>query len=238
MKRANTFIQLVTKRHSIAMNIIINEEEHEWLQQQIVKEFIVGSHLYGTSNADSDTDYLCLYQTSEVELYSGLPNVHQFQYKDEIASVDWNYCSALQFWKNLYKGDSTINADIILFTDYRHNKLEICRTYKIIKAYLGFAKRDIKQISKEGSKKAVHAARGLYCAEMLLKNELPSLQDIQQVYLQRFGVENLQVKEQHLRAIANQQYDDGLLKNYYIEECSNPLLQKLLNSNNNKEFRY
>lgn len=194
------------------MNIIINKEEHAFLQQQIVKQFTIGSHLYGTNNNDSDMDYLCLYKTSEVELYSGLPNFHQFQYKDKTNGIDWNYCSELQFLKNLHSGDATINADIILFNDYKDNKLEICCTYKIIKAYLGFAKRDIRQIKKDARKKYIHAARGLYCAEMLLKKELPSMGVIQEIYKQEHDPKSLVEKEQVLRIIANKQYDNGKTK--------------------------
>lgn len=220
------------------MNIIINHEEHELLQSMQVACFTIGSRLYGTAREDSDTDYLCLYETSSVELHSGLPNVHQFQYKDTITGTDWNYCSELQFWKNLHSGEATIHADIILFTDFADNKLELCHTYKIIKAYLGFARRDIKEAEKGNHKKALHAARGLYCAASLLENRLPSLTDIQLLYRQEHHKNTLMEQEQTLRQMASQQYDAGTLQNYYIKDCGHVLWQKMLQSNNTKEFRY
>ncbi|MCU0329313.1 MAG: hypothetical protein MUE53_10005, partial [Chitinophagales bacterium] len=135
------------------MNIIFSEEEHLFLQSQIIQTIIFGSRLYGSHNESSDTDKLCIYKTSDIELHSGLPNIHQFQFKDKDNNIDYIYCSELQFWKNLLSGDSTINADIVLFTDLYPSKLEICRTYKTIKAYLGFAKRDLQ---KKEFKKLLH----------------------------------------------------------------------------------
>jgi len=220
------------------MNIIINKEEHLFLQTRILQSIKIGSHLYGTNNEHSDSDFLCIYKTSDVELHSGLPNFHQFQYKDIENNTDWNYCSELQFWKNLQSGDATINADIILFTDLHENKLEICRTYKTIKAYLGFAKRDLKDAKKDKRRKSIHAARGLYCAESLINNRVPDLNTIQSFYLQEHNTEELIAKENELRIKTNELYDNNHLKNYYIEKCNNVLWQKLLDSNNTKEFRY
>jgi predicted nucleotidyltransferase len=220
------------------MNIIINKEEHLFLQSQVLQSIKIGSHLYGTNNENSDIDFLCIYKTSEVELHSGLPNFHQFQYKDIENNIDWNYCSELQFWKNLQSGDATINADIVLFTDLYTNKLEICRTYKVIKAYLGFAKRDLKDIKKDTKRKLIHAARGLYCAESLINNKLPTKLDIQNIYTQLLDKDDLITKEKNLRIKTNDLYDSNQLDNYYIEKCDNTLWQKLLESNNTKEFRY
>ncbi|MBX7227210.1 MAG: hypothetical protein K1X55_14335 [Chitinophagales bacterium] len=219
------------------MNIIIQQEEHVFLQGLVIKKYRMGSHLYGLARPDSDIDYLCIYRTSEVEKASGLPNGHQFQYKESSPSIDWIYCSELQFWKNLFSGDATINADIVLFSGDWQNSLEICRTYKVIKAYLGFGKRDLKQI-KEGTHKLYHAARSLYCAEQLLQNQLPTIQGIQDLHGSKQDVQDLIEKEQALRAELNRQYDAQALKTYYVDSCDHPLWQKLLDSNNIKEFKY
>ena len=220
------------------MNIIINKEEHLLLQIQLIQSIQIGSHLYGTNNENSDTDFLCIYKTSDVELHSGLPNFHQFQYKDVENNIDWNYCSELQFWKNLQSGDATINADIVLFTELYNKKLEICRTYKTINAYLGFAKRDLKDVKKDVNRKLIHAARGLYCAESLINNELPTKLEIQKIYSKTLNTEELINKEKKLRTKTNELYDSNQLSNYYIEKCNHTLWQKLLDSNNTKEFRY
>lgn len=220
------------------MNIIINKEEHLFLQSQLIQAIKVGSHLYGTNNESSDTDYLCIYKTSEVEIQSGLPNFHQFQYKDIENNTDWNYCSELQFWKNLQSGDATINADIVLFSNLYANQLEICRTYRILKAYLGFAKRDLRDVKKNLRKKLIHAARGLYCAETLLNNELPNTKEIHAIFAKELNLAELITKENDLRTRLNALYDGNQISNYYVEQCGHPLWQKLLDSNNVKEFRY
>jgi len=220
------------------MNIRITKSEHLFLQTQLTHTIKIGSHLYGTNNENSDVDFLCIYKTSDIELYSGLPNFHQFQYKDKESNIDWNYCSELQFWKNLNSGDSTINADIILFTNLFPNKLDLCRTYKIIKAYLGFSKRDLKDVKKENNRKIIHAARSLYCAESLINNSLPDISFIQNIYIKPLSLDELKQKENDLRQEANRLYEGNFLANYYIADCKNELWQKLLNSNNTKEFRY
>lgn len=46
------------------------------------------------------------------------------------------------------------------------------------------------------------------------------------------------MKEKELRAKTNELYDSNQLSNYYIEKCNHTLWQKLLDSNNTKEFRY
>ncbi len=217
------------------MNIIINEAEHIWLQARTLRRMLIGSRLYGTTHAGSDTDYLCVYRTSDEELYSGLPNMHQFLYKDKTGNTDWNYCSELQFHKNLYSGESVIQADIVLFTDYTEQKLALCRTYKVIKAYIGFARRDLKE---DNARKWWHAARSLYCAAELLGNRQPTLEGVRALYHSRHDRVQLIAQEQVLRAEVNRQYEADILKTYAIGAASHPLWQKLLESNNNKAFRY
>ena len=41
----------------MTMNIIINKEEHLFLQTQLIQSIQIGSHLYGTNNKNSDTDF-------------------------------------------------------------------------------------------------------------------------------------------------------------------------------------
>lgn len=220
------------------MNIILNKAEHEWLQTRLLNQHLIGSRLYGTARADSDTDYLCIYESDAIELYSGLPNVHQFLYKDVAQNTDWNYCSQLQFYKNLHSGEATIHADILLFTGMVANPLAQCRTYKIIRAYLGFARRDLKQHAKERPEKLFHAARSLYCAGALLHNTLPAVSGIQTLFRQQQDHSKLVATEQQYRTLANELYEKGTLEQYYIEHTGNPLWQKLLDSNNQREFRY
>jgi predicted nucleotidyltransferase len=230
------------------MNIIINKEERDFLEKSVKRRFSIGSQLYQTNNENSDSDILSIYLPSTVELMSGLPNFHQFQWKDTENNIDWLYTSELQFWKNFYSGDSTINTDIVLFTDLipDHLKLSYCRTYKIIKAYIGFAKRDLKQLNKDKSK-LFHANRGLYCAEELLENKLPLLTKIKKIYQicnkftdveKLIHIEKLVYLEDELRRKLNKLYDDNKIVTFYIEKCGTALFDKMLEANNIKEFKY
>jgi len=225
------------------MNIIINKEERDYLEKSVLRRFTIGSQLYGTNNSESDTDILSIYETSELELMSGLPNFHQFQWKDTENNIDWLYTSELQFWKNFYSGDSIINADIVLFTDLIKDdlKLSYCRTYKVIKAYIGFAKRDLKHINKDKSK-LFHANRGLYCAQELLEGRLPLLSEIQKLALKdgyfQENLGDLIYTENLLRTKLNKLYDDNKIVTYYIEKCGNMLFDKMFEANNIKEFKY
>jgi len=180
------------------MNIFITKEEHDYLQEHLLDTTIlIGSKMYGTDDEESDTDYLCIIKpilnTVLTEWYNCLPNIHQFQYKDLENKIDYIYTTELQFYKNMYSGDSTINTDVCIY----HNKIPIrnIRTYKIIKSYLGFAKRDIKFLKKDKAKllrnnthhelisRISHINRGLYNANCLLSDIRPDL-----VYNKKFTV--------------------------------------------------
>lgn len=219
------------------MNIFITKEEHEILQLRTTDTLIIGSHLYKTNNENSDIDYLCIYKPFETDIYSGLPNIHQFQYKDE--GIDYIYTSEIQFWKNFYSGDSTINVDVILFNEKQpiKRRIERCRSYKIIKAYIGFAKRDLKY-AKEGNHKLIHAKRSLYCAECLINNILPDLERIKSFYYENLRLVDLVAEEKELRTICNNLYQENKLLNYSLPYTNNRLVEKLLQANNTKEFKY
>ena len=151
------------------MNIKINKEEADYIFSLNNKQYIFGSKLYGTSNDDSDTDILVIYESFHKERDVFYPNYHQFQYDDLENNKQYVFTSKEMFYKNLLSGDSTINSDIVLFNDNFidiKDKLNICRTYKVIKAYIGFANRDIKNINK-GKNKHFHIERSLYSAEKL-----------------------------------------------------------------------
>ena len=220
------------------MNIKIDKKEFNQLTK--IKSYIVGSRLYKTNRADSDNDYLVIYEAiGDSDIY--YPNYHQLQY-DCIESNSQFICvTERQFYKNLFSGDSTINADVIMFyEDYKDSeKLNICRTYNIIKAFIGFAKRDIKFLSQNKSS-LFHINRGLYCAEKLLKNELPLLEDIQNLNIStdRF------ILTEHvdtLRKEMNKLYDSNLLTLYPKEimcTVKTDLEKKIVESNNIKEFKY
>jgi hypothetical protein len=233
------------------MNIIINKEEHlRLIRHEVGSRILFGSRMYKTYNENSDYDYLCFYSTTLFEKYTLMDIYqpqHQFQYKQD--NNDYIWTNINQFYSNLWKGDSIINADIMLFgtklnnIDSTENEiLTKLRTYKVIKAYLGFAKRDLKQ-HKEGLHKLKHAQRCLYIAECLINNIYPSLYEIQN---QKIGdVQRLTVIEAELRFELNQMYDANLIPTYYVQTQSNDyndidieLYNKLITSLNTKQFKY
>lgn len=211
---------------------------------------MIGSKLYQTFDDNSDTDYLRLYNIGKFTT-TYFPNIHQFQYKDVENNIDYIWTNHTQFWKNLQSGDSTINADLICFSNFfvrdKEQKLLNLRTYKVIKAYLGFAKRDLQAKTE---KKFKHAIRSIYMAEELLQWRLPTLEGIQLILTTEYTHENAEAakfKLETLRGFLANEYNQDLIPNYYIDDFielldldfpENTLFTKLLQSNNTKEFKY
>lgn len=226
------------------MNIMINEEEANRLFLHEEKRFLMGSHLYGTNTENSDKDYIVIYDDVifKDSPLMGLPNIHQFQYKDVENNIDYIFTSWRQFWQNQQSGDSTINSDIILLGKSskwsEEKRLKYCTTYKVIKAYLGFAKRDLKDWKKEG--KVFHAARSIYTAQALLKNKIPSITMIQEMKRKCNIISIPEYKNDlHIyRTQLNDMYQTRHLENYYIPTYSDSLVNKLAESNNTRQFKY
>ena len=156
------------------MNIKITKEQHLRLCELEFKEYIFGSYLHRTNNIDSDKDILRVIKDNIIfnnsnTLGKYLPNIHIFQYDDIENNTQYVWMTEYQFWYNLFSGDGHIISDIILLTDYFENPLFLCRTYKIIKGYLGLVKRDLKYYDKS-EKKQLHCIRGLYIVNKLIHN--------------------------------------------------------------------
>ncbi len=163
------------------MNIHFTDKDlFERLKQATIAKVVVGSHMYGTNNENSDTDYLYIYATSQNELNSFIQTNHQLQYNED--GIDHNFVSLHTFLKNIVNGDSTINfevvqSDALYDTDLHwlkfHSKAFI--TYTVVKSYLGLCNRDIKFYYKEKNeynikKKLLHIIRGCLYADSLLNN--------------------------------------------------------------------
>jgi predicted nucleotidyltransferase len=198
------------------VNIKITEEQANFiLENCMFSKYKIGSHLYGNFTDDSDIDYLIVYESFHEKSDLIYPNYHQFQWDDVENKSQYIFTSERQFWKNLLSGDSTINADVILFyTKYNDfDKLNICRTYNVIKSFIGFTKRDIKNYkSGKGKNKLFHIARGLYCADTLLRNELPYLSLFKR--LRDKSIEELQDFEVLLRNECNEMFEKNELTMY------------------------
>jgi len=224
------------------MNIKITKNQADFISAHTKSSYIIGSHLYGTAKENSDTDHLIIYRSFHENSDSIYPNYHQFQWDNIEDSRQYIFTSDRQFWKNLLSGDSSINADIILFyNEYNDDeKLNICRTYNIIKSFIGFAKRDIKNYkSNKGKNKLFHIERGLYCANKLLNSELPILEDFE--FFGNIDIKILEDNEKVLREECNKMFEQNELTIYPKNPLvipHNELELKLINSNNIKEFKY
>lgn len=229
------------------MNIYINKDEFNELKKYTIGEYQFGSVLYGLNKQNSDIDILHLYNSpKEWKETLDFYNInHQFQYKDIENNIDNIFTSVEQFWKNLTTGDSTINCDIFLFNEDFNGafdaeyRLKFVRTYRILKAYLGFAKRDFKKVT-EGKHKVIHGARCIYMVETLLKNELPTIDGLKN-YVKDITIKdvfNLIDKEIELRYKITEMLNRNEIKHYYMPKITDNLLNKLLQSINIIEFKY
>ena len=223
------------------MNIKINEEEYLELGLYIENSYVIGSRLYNTHTEDSDYDILYIIKPF-LKSDNYYPNWHQFQYDSEDGTRQNMFTTKERFYRNLFSGESTINADIIMFTDFDDlspsEKLNYCRTYNVIKAFLGFAKRDLNRYNS-GKNKHFHAARSIYCAEKLMNNELPKLEELS-IYVS-LTLDELFSKCASLRIRCNYMMNNKELTMFpkeLIFEPKSSLERKIMEANNVLEFKY
>lgn len=223
------------------MNIKINDVELSEISLHIENSYVIGSRMYNTHTEESDFDVLYIIKPFlKSDMY--YPNWHQFQYDSPDGRRQYIFTTKERFYRNLFSGESTINADIVMFTDFDDlnpsDKLNHCRTYNIIKAFLGFAKRDLNRYNI-GKNKHFHAARSIYCAEKLMNNELPKLDELS-TYVSLTSDE-LFVKCVDLRKRCNNMMNSKELTIFpkqLIFEPESSLERKIMESNNVLEFKY
>lgn len=149
------------------MNIHFKNEElfNELLKNKIF-EIEVGSKMYNLKNENSDTDILIIY-IEPIGNRGTLNSHHQLQYNDENNNINYIFTSLEQFCLNITTGDSTINYEVLQSNEFKKKfpNLRDALNYnntKIVKSYLGMAKRDLKTIRKQyNTKTASHFVRGL-----------------------------------------------------------------------------
>ena len=233
------------------MNIHIDEPAALILLKRATSFHIIGSRLYGTHNKNSDVDILVVYESLSNILDTIYQTNHQFQFKQP--GLDLIFTTVEQFYANWLNGDSTINPDVAMYSEVKDKfTIEDFRFYNCIKAYLGFAKRDIKDIKKPN--KVAHIMRGLFTASMLLDGSIPTTKQLKLVIqeaenktlssFKKYAVDMQQV----LRSCLNKEYEannipkvtttflNRFMKNTNETECD--LVTKLVESNNIKEFKY
>ena len=140
----------------------------------------MGSYMYGTNDEHSDTDILHIYMPSEDEINSMASSHHQYQYKDVDTDTDHIFTDIFTFLKNSLSGDATINFEVINHESMKDSKLGFIydmryafHNYKIMRSYLGLARRDLKHITKgktdrDKNKKLNHVERGFsFCLDIM-----------------------------------------------------------------------
>ena len=228
------------------MNIKITQKQHLEFEQYGYKEYVFGSHLFKTTTEKSDIDYIRVIPDAIYNQFSTLgrflPNFNTWQYDDIENNSQYVWMTETQFYTNLFSGDGHIISDVVLLSGQFENPLFLCRTYKIIKGYLGLVKRDLKYFDKN-EKKRIHCIRGLYTAECLLDNRIPNID-----YIGLITSVSDRLAEQDRLSIAdkldmfrnrmNAMYEKNELTLYPVFEEGIDVLNMLVNSNNMKEFTY
>lgn len=138
------------------------------------------------------------------------------------------------------KGDGTIPLDIFIFSGVFDIKPEYLYTNKIVKAYLGVAKRDITQ-HKGNKKKFFNACRCFIIAHTIMTSQIPDKETV--IKDANFIFETLQpkdvlVKIDLLRKILTNLFNEDKIKNYYIHKSDDDLYNLLSDANNLKYIKY
>ncbi len=160
------------------------------LKQVTLAQVEVGSALYGLQDEQSDTDLLCIYFPFQNQQFSFVQTHHQLQYKDADTQTDYLFVDVFSFIRNTLSGDSTLNfealhSEALLQTPlhFLYSSRYYFYNYAILKSYLGFANRDLKQYwqqptDREAMKKYLHAERGYAFAQEILAGSLTLKQPV------------------------------------------------------------
>lgn len=228
------------------MNIKITKEDHEFLMNiKVGKSYTIGSHLYGTVTENSDVDMLMFYDEERVDyMLKFTPFFHQFQYDDEVNNIQYIWTSHRIFKLNQLSGDSTINSDVLMFSniaEWNGNKLNVLgsvKTYKVLKAYLGRAKRDLKEIHKKN--KLFHILRGIHTVTcIIINNRIPIKSEIIELFNIANNAEYIDTRKiatdiNTLKTIINNQLKNEALPLYPKFLGSTDISQKAFDSLNSK----
>lgn len=154
------------------MNIHIKDEKlFDSIRENSIFEIEIGSSMYQLKNDNSDTDVLIIY-INPISCRTSFNSHHQLQFKKN--GTDYILTTLEQFVMNILSGDSTINYEVLCSSQFQNAFPELsdalsCYNYKVIKSYLGMAKRDLKTIRKKyNNKTASHFLRGLMFSEQMI----------------------------------------------------------------------
>lgn len=208
------------------MNIFITKEQSDFLRSKSVVSLVVGSQFYQLTTKESDTDILHIYPDFKDNLHSLVKSHHQYQYTEN--NVDHLFVSLQTFVNNLLNGDSTINFESlynynILTSDLKflYDSRNVFINYNLLRAYLGLARRDLKDYNTSKSiKKVFHAYRcyltafGLMSGKDyydILKEDIVLNLDLKQLKNDNLiiNVVELSHKIDSLRKTLNENFDSG-----------------------------
>lgn len=209
------------------MNIHFTDKQlFNELKNATITKVVVGSHLYGTNNENSDTDVLHIYATSQQELNTVFTTNHQLQYKEN--NTDYLFVSLHSFIKNILNGDSTINFEVIQSEQLQNTSLQWLNdfkndfiTYTILKSYIGLVKRDLKHFYKsktdyEKNKQFEHIIRGLLYVNSILYSKwcFKSVNDTlkHKIKQDKESLEYYKTQCDELRIILNDKLNNGTLQ--------------------------
>lgn len=218
------------------MNVKITKEQHNELCSLEYKEYIFGSQLHDIATNDSDEDFIRVISDDFYDKFKTkakfLPNIHSWQFDDKENDIQYVWMTESQFYHNLFSGDGNMIADVVLLSGEFEDCMFLCRTYKVIKGYLGVAKRDLKMHGNE-PKKRFHAFRSLYMAKELIADRLPTIEGIKK--LKQLELPNKDVlfeEESELRKSLNDMLNTGSIHTYPIFKEENSLVQVMTDCNN------
>lgn len=183
---------------------------------------LYGSRLYQTHKEGSDNNFIIITDTPEVEWRSGVPNVTPYYYED--GDINYIITSEFQFHRNLFEGLSTINADVMMFTNYGltlgGSLTDNMCTEKIISAYI------------RGASTPKHASRCLYCADKLLNYRIPMLVDI--VGLPHISESEVTDRQRYLNERLSELVHRGSIRRYpKPTNCRFGYVRKMMENNEN-----
>jgi predicted nucleotidyltransferase len=152
------------------MNIhFSNEGLYSELVSATLETVVIGSVAYGVATRESDKDSVSIIASND-----GLFNTHHMlQYVGDVD--DEMFITLKQFINLIITGDQTVlyeasfncTGELKWISDFANEG--IFNSYKVVNAYLGFAKRDIKNIKKKYSaNKLFHIYRGLAFADVMM----------------------------------------------------------------------
>jgi predicted nucleotidyltransferase len=231
------------------MNIHIKDIKlFEELKNSTLVNIEVGSKMYGLIHQNSDIDMLYIYATSDIELNSFYMSHEQLQYKG--INKDYIFTNIHVFLRNALNGDSTINFETINSKKLIGTSLEFLYdlrkefyNYKILRSYLGMAKRDIKRVNIDGkndfdkNKKIAHAYRGLmFAKKVYFKNEiLLSKNEIKEIKENIWLLKDYNDRENYCNILMEN--IDSFRKMINIE-LNNGKIIKFMSINSQKKIRF